>query len=96
VDHIISLGVLGAAIKGFLMAAVNLAHQDSFGVIDGLNLAVSFFGCISRSANRADQNQNNYIMSDFFHLTILNLYVGKAKLQKEGHPVFFSMLPLPL
>ena len=56
VDHIFSLCVLGAAIKGFLMAAVNFPHQDSFRLGEGLNLAVTFAAGINRSVNQADQN----------------------------------------
>ena len=89
VDQVFPLCELGAAIKGFLMAAVNFPHQDSFGLGEGLNLAVAFLSSMNRHGDRADQKQHNYKMSEFLHLTILNLCVGKAKLKKAGHPIFF-------
>jgi hypothetical protein len=93
VNHIFPLCVLGTAIKGFLMTAVNFPHQDSFGLAEGLNFAVAFAAGINRSANQADQNQNHYKMSEFLHRIILNLYVNKAKAKKEGHPVFSQCYP---
>ena len=59
VDYIFPLRVLGPAIKGFLMAAVNFAHQDSFGLGKGLNSAVTFRGGINQRGDEADRNQRN-------------------------------------
>jgi hypothetical protein len=63
----------GSRNKSFLMAAVNFPHQDSFGLAEGLNLAVAFAAGRNRSANQADQNQSHYEMSEFLHHIILNL-----------------------
>jgi len=60
VDHVSSLSVLGAAIKGFLMAAVNFLQQDPFGMGERLNLAVAFVGAINRFADQANQNEQDY------------------------------------
>ena len=45
-DDSFALGILGTAVKGRLMAPVNLPYQDLFGFVEGLVCGVAYYFCI--------------------------------------------------
>ena len=54
VNHMFALGVLGSAIKGDLVGAVNFPHQDPFRLADRMNFAVAFLAGINGQCEQAD------------------------------------------
>ena len=57
VNNISSLGILGATIKGGLVAAVNFLYQDFLGLAKGLHCAVALASGIDRFGRETDHRQ---------------------------------------